>query len=235
MNRETYRCSAAALMSVLAMCWSTTTLAGPVWCESVDGGVDAGSLPPGAQTTMGTGPLLGIEGSLGPSDKEDMFKIRITDPLNFHARTMFSPLAGKTGMTDFDTMLWLFDSNGHGILANDNDSATEIGSFLRSPATDGTNQTIPGPGVYFLCITGFGNSALSAGLGIFDIVTHEEVSGPDGPGGALPIIHWRSTGPTGNYLIHLQGAEFAEVPAPATALAYVASLLIPRRRRRSAP
>jgi hypothetical protein len=71
------------------------------------------------------------------------------------------------------------------------------------------------PGIYYLAITVAGNNPVSACGLIFDLMPNE-VGGPDGPGGDLPIISWLETGGSGtggdqsSYIIMLEGAEFAE-------------------------
>ena len=67
---------------------------------------------------------------------------------------------------------------------------------------------------------------------IFDFATTTEISGPDGPGGALPITGWSGQGETGFYTIRLVGAEF--VPGPGALAVFGAAGLMGRRRRRRA-
>ncbi|MFN4033412.1 MAG: hypothetical protein ACK4ME_07290 [Fimbriimonadales bacterium] len=79
---------------------------------------DAGDLPETAQAT-GTDTntaLSAIRGTLGQNDV-DMYVIYISDPANFSATTV-------NNETTFDTQLWLFDSNGKGVVFNDD----EVGS-----------------------------------------------------------------------------------------------------------
>ena len=69
----------------------------------------------------------------------------------------------------------------------------------------------------------------------FDQVLPTEISGPDGLGGGDPISGWTGDEGTfkGAYRIALQGAEFAEIPAPgALSLLALASFTMRRRRRR---
>src|SRR5262245_8540628 len=81
--------------------------AGPLWDELANGGGDAGHLISNAQITVGIGALGTIKGSLANgNDMEDVFKIRITDPLNFSATTTTNPF----GTSGFDTQLWLFNA-----------------------------------------------------------------------------------------------------------------------------
>jgi hypothetical protein len=118
--------AAKSLVVVLAAWQGTAVEAGPDWIEDDHG--DAGSFPGSAQVTQGTsvGGLSRISGSLdgsglmglvgGQGDFEDMYLIRITDPLNFCATTV--PCGPGCGSATFDTQLWLFDANGFGLLGN---------------------------------------------------------------------------------------------------------------------
>ena len=193
------------------------------WNETVDGGGDAADLPATAQLVVGSGPLTDITGDLPcmaePYPHVDMYKICIHDPAGFMAST--SP--GHGGSAAWDTALWLFDENGLGILANNDDSAGGTTSFIAPPADDGTGQTIPGRGVYYLAISeGIAPNDPSSGAGlIFNLATLTEISGPDGPGGGAAITGWAGPCYTGGaYQIHLNGASFvkpdgscADVPA----------------------
>jgi len=211
-----YMCAAA----ICALAGSA--MAGPEWVE----GQDAGSLPGSAQTTSGTGTLTKIAGTLqgnnplaGPGDFEDMYVIQITDPLLFSATTT---LPGG-GSADFDSQLWLFKLDGLGLLGNDDTfivggpgfgkGTIVSGSTLGPMATDGTGQTIPGPGLYLLAISGSFDIPKSQGGPIFSFANQTEISGPDGQGGTQPVTEWENVGlnnsslggATGDYLISLTG------------------------------
>ncbi|MHC4210422.1 MAG: hypothetical protein ACYSWT_11980 [Planctomycetota bacterium] len=234
--------------------------AGPAWVEGGGGDADAGSLPAGAQTTVGEGPLVMIIGNLnglnagmqgaGDPDLHDMYFIFIDDPANFCAKTV---LPGQAG---FDSRLFLFqvvtvggggDVVGLGLLGNDNaggnagggcdggrklealaaaggavgaccfpdGTCAEVedvvcvagggvfqgpgttclgaacdGSILGNAATDGSGVTIEEPGLYLLAITVSPQDPTSDNGIIFFFDEPNEVSGPDGPGGAEPISTW---------------------------------------------
>jgi hypothetical protein len=176
---------------------------------------DAGSLPDDAQVPAGSGTITSIQGRLsgtlndGPGDFEDMYLIRIDDPQGFQAST----LNEFGGAADFNTQLYLFNYDGLGLLANDDGAAPEGGngaSLLLSVANDGTGQTIPGPGLYYLAISGFNDDPLSGkGLPIFNKMFPGETSGPDGPGGSMPITAWSGPGEIGDYVIAVAGVSFA--------------------------
>lgn len=200
----------------------SSAAAGPIWCESF-GPFDAGPTTGTAQETQGVGPLGGIDGELnGPGDLEDVYEITIPAGTTlFRAHTDVAGIAGF--LSTFDTQLFLFDVNGFGVLANNDQTGTgKLGSEIV--------LTGPPSGTYYLAISGFGRDPVSAGGLIFQIVG-DEISPPDGPGGALPLLDWAGDGEQfGTYFITLEGAEFADVPAPGAAL-MLAGLLVARRRR----
>jgi hypothetical protein len=179
------------------------------------------------------GRLKGAAMTAGPGDTEDMFLIEIIDPENFVAET-----APPTGSASFDTQLWLFDSQGRGVLGNDDAAPGVQGSRIRSPSDDGS--AIPHPGRYYLAISGKNDFPINANGAIFNQASATEVSGPDGPGGGFPIEAWSGPGPTGDYMIRLTGAGFVDASVPAVsqwgvlALALLllcsASVILARRR-----
>jgi len=216
---------------------SGVAAAGPDWCEMGD----AGSFTSTAAVPGGIGTLFSIGGALGgpgpASDFEDMYRILIVDPVNFYAMTVPGP-QGK-GATDFDSVLWLFDSAGRAILANDEVINGSEGSVLEPAATDATGFVLTTPGIYYLAITSTNpvipptNQPLAAGLPMFQFLTRDEISGPDGPGATLPHDAWTGGGGQfGWYVIELCGVEFSEVPAPGAAwVLALAGMACARRRR----
>ena len=99
---------------------------------------DAGELPSTAQITTGDGILEFIDGYLESPTDVDMYVIYITGSENFSATTV-----GWT--TGVDTQLTLYDSSGHGVYSNDDESA------------DVAQSTLPDrfltPGLYYLAIS----------------------------------------------------------------------------------
>lgn len=168
---------------------------------------DAGALPADAQIVAGSGPVKHIVGSTG-ADRVDMYQIMITDPLGFSAWTSESP-GGGVGSASFDTELWLFDVDGRGVLGNDdNPGPAPFHSGISVPATDGTGAAPSSPGVYYLAVSGFRNDPLGVAGPVFDLFTFTEISGPDGPGGGVPIAGWSGGGPSGGYDVFVTGAAF---------------------------
>ncbi len=206
--------------AIVPLCFlvaSSVACAGPNWVEPSSG---AGSLPPTAGKPNGVGPLQLLSGSLeGPvidggktlPDFEDVYEIFIENPSAFRART-FSSADG--GGATFNTLLFLFDASGNGLLANDDAFPGEFGSELLPMSNDGTGVSITAPGVYYLAICGAGNRPRSPGGAIFNLVSPFEISGPDGPGGSLALSEWSGAGEFGEYTIALEGVRFIPRAVP---------------------
>lgn len=200
----------AMIPLIAAILAATTTLAaGPDWDEPGD----AGPLPSSAQLIFGAGPLSSISGKLGvislvsddDDDAQDMFWITISNPVRIRFAAGTSSIFG--GFADFDTQLWLFDSDGFGLLANDDAGNPQSGFFGASD--DGTSIVLTQPGTYLIAVSGAGSEPVDANDDpIFLFTTLGEVSGPDGPGGGNPIAGWSDKGDVGEYLIQLEGTEF---------------------------
>ena len=204
----------AALFSIIA----SPAFAGGTHDEMTAGG-DAGSLPSTAQPAFGVGSLgtiigqTGLEGEI--TDFQDMYIIRIVDPVNFTASTVGNAL--------FDTQLWLFSADGRGLLANDDDfDSGTLQSLIPFSSDDMSGQTIPlGEATYFLAISGFNDDARcdpdppTPDNEMFFIANDNEVSGPDGMFCPLQsIAGWEDNGATGEYTIELTGCEFVSAPIP---------------------
>jgi hypothetical protein len=122
-----------------------------------------------------------------------MFKINIVYPSEFAA---FTVNTGAFGVPDPE--LFLFDSNGLGVLANDDTTPSNTQSCLPAP----TPQVNPCPllrgnlgpvtsGIYYLAITRSANSPLSNSGFIFSPTLSTDVVGPDlTMGGGGPITGW---------------------------------------------
>ncbi len=161
---------------------------------------DAGSLPATAQQPQVAGSLDSISGSLNGAADEDMFRICLTGGKTFSATTVGTP------GTLSDPQLYLFNSAGVGVYANDD----SVGLSPTLPS--GHALTPAGAGVYYLAISAFdddpaSNSPASAAGLIFPSTPFNAVHGPTGPGGGQPVADWtNNTGQTGTYTIALTGA-----------------------------
>lgn len=218
-----------SVLSALAMT-SGFAIAGPDWIEDGDAGSNLGT----AQDITTIGPIQTIAGTLGGQDTEDVYKLVILDGNSVGGQVQFGlNLSQGEG---FDPALWLFDSEGFGVLGNDDDPI--LGgpdARLTTPSTDGVTLLLP-PGIYFLAITESGNVPLSfnGGLGlgegsfeeIFFFESSLEVSGPDGIGAGNPLAAWTGgPGSVGGY-----GVEITPTPGSLALLAF-AGVGMSRRRR----
>lgn len=176
---------------------------------------DAGQTLGTAQDiSSGTGTLDAISGRISSNTDADLFRFFIDDPAAFSATTVggTTPDAPSEGV--IDTQLFLFDVNGFGVEANDDDTS---GLTFESTLPAGNPFSPTSPGIYFLGISAFDNDPLSAGGEIFDD-TPLAVVGPTGAGGGSPLTNFDGNGlfPTGSYEIALTGAT--AIPEPSSIL-----------------
>lgn len=166
-------------------------LSAQVWNE-----VGAGNIPTEAETTLGSGVLTQIHGSIDGTEGTDLFIIHVDDPATFACSTV--------GGAGWDTQLWMFDLQGNGISFRDNDPGTQRSTL--------TGQFLAGPGPVIIGISTPGRDALDAGgqelwLDAPLIVERQ----PDGPGASNALTQWSPAIvlPFPTYTINLAGASFA--------------------------
>jgi Bacterial Ig-like domain (group 3) len=193
------RTAACAVIAVLAL-----ALAPGAFAASEVG--DAGELRSTAND-MGAGPMA-IQGSFSDSSDADVYRLCLSDGASFSASTL--------GATTVDTQLFLFDSQGYGVYAND-DSAGSRGSLL--PAHHRFSPRAGGE--FFLGISVFNRDPQSS-LGDIFLNSFSRTIYPDsiidanGFGASQPMIGWagRASGPPGNYKITLTGTRACDTTAP---------------------
>lgn len=179
--------------------WAFTTacaLSISAWAQTWNEQGDAGDTPETAQST-GSGTLTAIQGDL-ETDGVDMYAIYITDSSSFSASTV--------GGATWDTQLFLFDSNGKGVVSEDDTDGTQS-------TINNTNGCIQGPGLYYLAITRFNKDPLGCeGVGLW---SSNDNNCPNGPESTSRVASWTSSSSTaGAYTITLMGVEGATVGDP---------------------
>jgi hypothetical protein len=168
---------------------------------------DAGSLRSTAND-MGSAPMMEIQGSFYDSADTDLYRLCLSDGASFSASTL--------GGTTVDTQMFLFDSQGYGVYAND-DAAGSRGSLL--PAHHRFSPRAGGE--FFLGISVFNRDPQSS-LGDIFLNSFNRTIYPDsiidanGFGASQPLIDWagRASGPAGAYRILLTGTAACDTTAP---------------------
>ena len=194
------RTAACAVIAVLVL-----ALAPGAFAASEVG--DAGDLRSTAND-MGAGALMEIQGNFPDSSDVDLYRLCLADGDSFSASTLGASV---------DTQLFLFNSQGYGIYAND-DSSGGHGSLL--PAHHRFSPRAGGE--YFLGVSAFNKDPQSSQGEIFPNSFNASlypggVVNASGFGGSQPLTGWagRASGPGGNYRIALTGTAACDTTAPA--------------------
>ncbi len=147
--------------------------------------------------------LESISGNISNVEDVDLFQIYLTGEGNFSASTVNQE-------TTLDTQLFLFDVDGLGVYANDDQAGCNC---FQATLPTGDDLTPTEPGVYYLGISTFGDNAVSSGGEIFPSSSEagfEAIRAPTGDGGLLPLSGWIGGSEQGSYIINLTGVEAAE-------------------------
>jgi len=166
---------------------------------------DAGELMPTAQNIGGG--FNTITGSLGSGS--DLFALQLTAG-SFGAEVTFRT---------FDTQLFLFNSTGFGIVANDDISDSNYASYF--------STTLSYSGLYYLGISAYDNDPISTTGEIFDDFWTGIVLPTVPGGGTNPLSGWSGSGSGRGYTIELSQTTTPSnpVPEPATLLLFGMGIL----------
>ncbi|MFZ2872990.1 MAG: DVUA0089 family protein [Phycisphaerales bacterium] len=163
-----------------------------------------GDLPGTAMVMSGDGsPLASISGDLGANcaagNDVDMYLITICDPANFSATTF--------GGTSFDSTLFLFDTNGVGLVVNDDVPVGFPGdTTLQSYIGNALVGALPA-GNYYLAVSGYDNDPQDeGGQALWLDTPYDTERAPDGPGAASAVSSWTGIGGGGAFTVALTGA-----------------------------
>ena len=194
--------SFAVFLGASSLSWGST-----IWHEGDGGQGDAGPLPSSANIAAGVGSLTEILGKLGDITKgADMYEIDISNPGTFSATTL-----GTGNDPIVNPAIYLFDSNGNGIIGNDNTGAGSQATISDASLT---------AGLYYILITSSGHLPANGNTKIFGDLTN--TTNTSTPGAPVQIANYRETALTVSpadsgtqYEIELTGVSFV-TPEPAT-------------------
>jgi hypothetical protein len=158
---------------------------------------------------MGDSAVTRINGTFGDAQDSDLYRICLANGASFSASTV-----GGTLPASLDTQLFLFDSEGYGVYAND-DWGTSHGSMLPAQHTYSPSTG----GEYFLGISQYNRDPQSSQGEIFlDTVNWsmfpDGVEPANGFGAAETLVRWdgRPQGQFGTYRITLTGTAMCAPP-----------------------
>jgi hypothetical protein len=198
---------------------AATSFAANIYVEGSDAGQTIAAAQP-VSTLPGGTTLDAIRGTLFSG--ADVFKIYLTGGQTFSATTTASTLP----YNNFDTELFLFDSAGLGVYANDDSSVSPPQSTL--PA--GSAFTPSASGIYYLALSSSGYTPVSAGGAIFGaFVATTDVVGATGAGGSAVLSGWNSfLSGSGPYEVVLTGAQFlpSAIPESSTSVLLLGGLAV---------
>ena len=209
----------AAIAAAALLAGLTSYACAATWTEAGDAGQ---TIP----TVQGTGSVIGnpltmIFGSLGTPDDVDLYAINIATPSTFSATTVNALTAGS----GLDTELYLFNSSGAAVYANDDASGASLQSTLPAGNANGPLAA----GTYYLAISTSGNEPVNFAntllFGADSPSTTIRGPAPSVPGG---LAGWDSTfadPSTGLYEIDLTGA-FTAVPEVSPAISVLLQAIL---------
>lgn len=194
-----------------------------IYTEAGDAGQTLGT----AQNTglLAGQPLTTIYGSLLSATDIDLFAINITAGMTFSATTLNT----ITGAQSLDTALFLFDSSGRPVYANDDANGLSLGSTLPMGNTFSPTTT----GLYYLAISLSGSEPVNFANQLLFSTSGGDTTAIRGPNPIAtgPLVNWDTSLVNGGgttfpaaYEIDLTSSA-TTVPEPSTVALYVAGSL----------
>lgn len=168
---------------------------------------DAGDLPNMAQDatgiTLDADGIMEVRGRIESTSNVDMYRIEITEPGEFSAITIFD-----TNVSIEDSQLFLFDADGRGVCANeDNPDLLSTDPLRLYAALPRGGCQIPARGFYFLAISTSVRDPLSdlnnPNSEIFPDVPRQAILAPLDPNAI--VQGWLGPSEIGNYAFQLTG------------------------------
>ena len=217
------------LTATLLAAAASATLAAPahavVYTEPGDAGQTLTTAANTGLSVGGTGTLTGVSGTIGTSTDADLYKFTINSTVTFTAAAA-GGASSVAGNGNIDTSLFLFDSLGNAIIANDDQSNTNYQGSLTISLTAGT---------YYLGISLSGNEPVNSNNQLLFTVDQPTTGQRGAAAGLNPTTESTFNGntsvaETGPYTIAISVPE----PTTTAALAFggLASLVFLRRLRR---
>jgi hypothetical protein len=198
-----------SILPRLAIVLALAAWVAPAYAQTWNEVGDAGSFIGTAQTTIGSGPLTTLNGTLSTPDDIDVYCITVGPT----PRVLGLPVVTLQCVVNQGPTVWVFDASGVGVATNETCSGggKTITTTLVSPG---------GPTTLYVAVAHYGVEPSSAGGPIWLPAVAGERT-PDGPGAAGFLNGWAGTpvvAPLNPYQIGLGFATSCSdaTPAPTT-------------------
>ena len=196
---RTRTCLETLFATVLLVLFAASGAHAQVWTETGD----AGNLLSSSQSTLGTGPLFSINGSLVAPTDVDVYSVRLPAVPPAGLPLIQLQCAYLNGPN-----VWLFDATGKGVSTNQ--------------TCAGGNKTIVAPpaslptGTYYVAVS-YTQLDPQSGAGAMWIPLLSGQRTPDGPGAALALASWAGSPlvqPINPYHLSLTNMAFDAAAVP---------------------
>ncbi len=221
---------ATSLLAAAALTTTTASVQAVVYTETSDAGQTLATANNTGLSVGGTGTLTGVAGTIGTSTDADLYQFTVNSPIAFTA-TVTGGASSVAGAGQIDTSMFLFNSLGAALIANDDQSNTVYyqSSFTINLAA----------GTYYLGVSLSGNEPVNSNNQLL-FTTDQPTTSVRGPASGLnPTAESTFNGntsfaETGPYSATITSTAVVPEPTTTAALAFggIASLVFLRRLRR---